>query len=88
VFSRSGSHKRFRTPEEKEAMLHYNGLAAEAAQQALGGGPLRGLTKQSPLPGGIRAVLLARVISDCHFPVHLNRFIPDLLSYPVAVFLK
>ena len=39
-------------------MLHYNGLAAEAAQQALGGGPLRGLTKQSPLPGGIRAVLL------------------------------
>ena len=30
----------------------------------------------------------ARVISDCHFAVQLNRFIPGFLSYSVAVFLK
>ena len=29
-----------------------------------------------------------RVISDCHFSVHLNHFIPGFLSYSVAVFLK
>jgi hypothetical protein len=29
-----------------------------------------------------------RVISDCHFPVQLNHFIPGFLSYSVAVFLK
>ena len=29
-----------------------------------------------------------RVISDCHFAVQLNHFIPGLLSYSVAVFLK
>jgi hypothetical protein len=30
----------------------------------------------------------ARVISDCHFPVQLNHFIPVFLSYSVAVFIK
>jgi hypothetical protein len=30
----------------------------------------------------------ARVISDCHFAVHPNHFISDLLSYSVAVFPK
>ena len=30
----------------------------------------------------------ARVISDCHFAVQLNHFIPGFLSYSVAVFLK
>jgi hypothetical protein len=30
----------------------------------------------------------SRVISDCHFSVQLNHFIPGLLSYSVAVFLK
>ena len=29
-----------------------------------------------------------RVISDSHFAVQLNHFIPDFLSYLVAVFLK
>jgi len=29
-----------------------------------------------------------RVISDCHFAVKLNHFIPDFRSYSVAVFLK
>jgi N-acyl-D-aspartate/D-glutamate deacylase len=29
-----------------------------------------------------------RVISDCHFSVQLDRFIPGFLSYSVAVFLK
>jgi hypothetical protein len=29
-----------------------------------------------------------RVISDCHFAVQLGHFIPDFLSYSVAVFLK
>ena len=29
-----------------------------------------------------------RVISDCHFSVQLNHFIPVFLSYSVAVFLK
>jgi hypothetical protein len=29
-----------------------------------------------------------RVISDCHFSVQLNRFIPGFRSYSVAVFLK
>jgi hypothetical protein len=29
-----------------------------------------------------------RVISDCHFAVQLNHFIPGFLSYPVAVFLQ
>jgi hypothetical protein len=29
----------------------------------------------------------ARVISDCHFAVPLNHFIPVFLSYSVAVFL-
>jgi hypothetical protein len=29
-----------------------------------------------------------RVISDCHFSVRLNHFIPVFLSYSVAVFLK
>ena len=29
-----------------------------------------------------------RVISDCHFPVQLNHFIPGFLSYSVAVFSK
>ena len=29
-----------------------------------------------------------RVISDCHFAVQLNHFIPGFLSYSVAVFLK
>ena len=29
-----------------------------------------------------------RVISDCHFAVHLNHFIPGFLSYSVAVFRK
>jgi hypothetical protein len=28
------------------------------------------------------------VISDCHFSVQLNHFIPVFLSYSVAVFLK
>jgi hypothetical protein len=27
----------------------------------------------------------ARVISDCHFAVHLSHFIPGFLSYSVAV---
>lgn len=45
-----GSHKRFRTEQEKEVMLHYNGL---------GVGTTYGLTKESPLPGGIRAALKA-----------------------------
>jgi hypothetical protein len=45
-----GSHKRFRTEQEKEAMLDYNGLGA---------GKTYGLTKESPLPGGIRAALKA-----------------------------
>jgi hypothetical protein len=45
-----GSHKRFRTEQEKEAMLHYNGL---------GVGNTYGLTKESALPGGIRAALKA-----------------------------
>ena len=31
---------------------------------------------------------LDRVVSDCHFAVQLNRFIPGFLSYSVAVFLK
>ena len=35
------------------------------------------------LPGGAD-----RVISDCHFPVQLNHFIPRFLSYSVPVFLK
>ena len=30
----------------------------------------------------------ARVISDCHFSVQLNHFIPGFLSYSVPVFLK
>jgi hypothetical protein len=30
----------------------------------------------------------ARVISDCHFAVQLNHFIPGFRSYSVAVFLK
>jgi hypothetical protein len=29
-----------------------------------------------------------RAISDCHFAVQLNHFIPGFLSYSVAVFLK
>ena len=29
-----------------------------------------------------------RVISDCHFAVQLNHFIPGFLPYSVAVFLK
>ena len=29
-----------------------------------------------------------RVISDCHFPVQLNHFIPVFLSYSAAVFLN
>ena len=29
-----------------------------------------------------------RVISDCHFAVQLDHFIPGFLSYSVAVFLK
>jgi hypothetical protein len=29
-----------------------------------------------------------RAISDCHFSVQFNHFIPVLLSYSVAVFLK
>jgi hypothetical protein len=29
-----------------------------------------------------------RVISDCHFALQLNHFIPVLLSYSVAVLLK
>jgi hypothetical protein len=29
-----------------------------------------------------------RVISDCHFAVQLNHFIPGFLSYSVPVFLK
>jgi hypothetical protein len=29
-----------------------------------------------------------RVISDCHFAVQLNHFIPGFLSYSVAVLLK
>jgi hypothetical protein len=29
-----------------------------------------------------------RVISDCHFAVQLNHFIPGFLSYSVAGFLK
>jgi hypothetical protein len=29
-----------------------------------------------------------RVISDCHFAVQLNHFIPGFLSYSVAVILK
>jgi hypothetical protein len=36
---------------------------------------------------GIRGVLY-RVISDCHFAVHLNHFIPGFLSYPVPVSLQ
>jgi hypothetical protein len=28
------------------------------------------------------------IISDCHFAVQLNHFIPGFLSYSVAVFLK
>ena len=28
------------------------------------------------------------VISDCHFAVQLNHFVPGCLSYPVAVFFK
>jgi hypothetical protein len=30
----------------------------------------------------------SRVISDCHFSVQLNHFMPVFLSYSVAVFLK
>jgi hypothetical protein len=30
----------------------------------------------------------ARLISDCHFSVQLNHFIPGFLSYSVPVFLK
>jgi hypothetical protein len=29
-----------------------------------------------------------RVISDCHFAVPLNQFIPGFLYYSIAVFLK
>jgi hypothetical protein len=29
-----------------------------------------------------------RVISDCHFSVQLNHFIPGFLSYSIPVFLK
>jgi hypothetical protein len=36
-----------------------------------------------PDHGGLR-----RVIFDCHFAVQLGHFIPVLLSYSVAVFLK
>jgi hypothetical protein len=31
---------------------------------------------------------VTRVISDCHFAVQLNYFIPGFLSYLVAAFLK
>jgi hypothetical protein len=31
---------------------------------------------------------LYRIISDCHFAVQLNHFIPGFLSYSAAVFLK
>jgi hypothetical protein len=34
------------------------------------------------------ALCSARVISDCHFAVQLNHFIPGFLSYSVPVFLK
>jgi hypothetical protein len=38
---------------------------------------------QGVMPGGD-----VRVISDCHFSVQLNHFIPVFLSYSVAGFLK
>ena len=31
---------------------------------------------------------MPRILSDYHFAVQLNHFIPDFLSYSLAVFLK
>jgi hypothetical protein len=41
--------------------------------------PPHNAAEESGMPG---------VISDCHFSVQLNHFIPVFLSYSVAVFLK
>ena len=50
-------------------------------------------TSHWPLPeafvvGALAGGGEARVISDCHFSVQLNHFIPVFVSYSVAVFLK
>jgi hypothetical protein len=52
-------------------------LEAVAATRA---GPL---DPAAPIAAGCSE---GRVISDCHFPVPLNHFIPGFLSYSVAVF--
>ena len=54
-------------------------LRAEVAALRTGGGA-------AAVPS--RAYRAARVISDCHFAVQLNHFIPILLSCSVAIFLK
>ena len=60
------------------------GRGAAAAARALGGGGAgRAGGGGRGLHGGG-----ARVISDCHFSVQLNHFIPGFLSYSVPVFLK
>ena len=47
---------------------------------------LGNLTDAEWQPGGRAGA--PRVISDCHFSVQLNHFIPVFLSYSVAVFRK
>jgi hypothetical protein len=42
----------------------------------------------APVPYGRALEGAARVISDCHFSVQIDHFIPGFLSYSVPVFLK
>jgi hypothetical protein len=48
----------------------------------------KGTAAQGYYGGDDATVARVRVISDCHFSVHLNRFIPGFISYLVAIFLK
>ena len=59
--------------------------ASDLVQPVATIGHLKQLAVNAVLPAGHG---VPRVISDFHFAVQLNHFIPGFILYPVAVFLK
>jgi hypothetical protein len=61
----------------------FRGVGTENSKRVVSKGPNWHTQQRCQAAGGWVCV---RVISDCHFAVQLNHFIPVLLSYSVAIF--
>jgi hypothetical protein len=90
-----GTRKHLRAGRAGEHLEEVHGVDPRARQQlAQRAAPRKrqqGLGAARPgeqRPEERRPLLRQGLLSDCHFAVHLNYFIPGFLSYSVAVYLK